>query len=98
MSPRWVAACGSAGSFVLAVIAGVAGNQLGRDALWAWVAFGAALVLGAAVTAFVAHRAAGASRRSAGIRVGDVSADGGQAVGVNYGDLSQTQERREPRV
>nr|WP_157528443.1 hypothetical protein [Kibdelosporangium sp. MJ126-NF4] len=47
---------GSAVTFVVAAVAGVLGNQLTKDAVWAWVAFGAALVVGAAVTALVAYR------------------------------------------
>jgi hypothetical protein len=56
MSPRWVTASSAAVSFVLAAVAGVVGNQLAWDAVWAWVAFGTVLVLGAAVTAWTAQR------------------------------------------
>lgn len=55
---RAVVTAGSAASFVLAAVAGVLGNQLTKDAVWAWVAFGVALVVGAGITAFVAHRSA----------------------------------------
>ncbi|NUT48647.1 MAG: hypothetical protein HOV94_15270 [Saccharothrix sp.] len=58
---RAVVTAGSAASFVVAAVAGVLGNQLTKDAIWAWVAFGAALVVGAAVTAFVAHRTSSSS-------------------------------------
>lgn len=108
MSARWVAALGGAVSFVVAGVAGVVGNQLSNDAGWAWVAFGVALVVGASVTGWTAHRAAGlggaGSRDAArdGIvphvgdaTVGNVSADGGQAVGINYGSMKQTHRREE---
>lgn len=56
---RAVVTVGSAASFVVAAVAGVLGNQLTKDAVWAWVAFGVALVVGAGVTALVAYRSAG---------------------------------------
>lgn len=43
---------------MVAAVAGVLGNQLTRDAVWAWVAFGVALAVGAGVTALVAYRTA----------------------------------------
>lgn len=55
---RAVVAIGSAVSFVAAAVAGVLGNLLTDKAVWTWVAFGAALLIGAGVTAFVAYRTA----------------------------------------
>ena len=108
MSARWVAAVGGAVSFVVAAVAGVVGNQLGKNADWAWVAFGIVLVLGIVVTGWTAYRTAssGAIAHASGgrggdvthsgdVEVGGVSADGGQAVGVNYGSMTQT-HRRDP--
>lgn len=102
MSSRWIAALGAAGSFILAAVVGALGNQLGRDSTWAWAGFGVTLVLGAVVTAWMTLRAAkaGGANQPAetvayvqhvdDVRIGSVSADGGQAVGVNYGDMTQT--------
>lgn len=56
MGARAIVTVGSAASFVVAAVAGVLGNQLTEDAVWAWVAFGMVLVVGAGVTALVAHR------------------------------------------
>jgi hypothetical protein len=108
VSARWVAALGGAISFVVAGVAGVMGNQLSKDAGWVWVAFGIILILGAAVTGWTAYRTAksgGAAHRGdphAGevthvgdATVGKVSADGGQAVGVNYGTMTQAHRREE---
>jgi len=108
MSARWVAALGGAVSFVMAGVAGVVGNQLSKDAGWVWVAFGITLVLGAAVTGWTAcrttklggtaHRGgprAGDGRHAGDATVGKVSADGGQAAGVNYGTMTQTHRREE---
>lgn len=106
MSARWAAALGGAVSFVVAGVAGVLGNQITKDAGWAWFAFAAVLVFGALVTGWAAHRAAASgdsSRRDGGgrhignVTVGDVSAGkGGQAVGVNYGTMSQTHHDEDP--
>jgi hypothetical protein len=108
VSARWVAALGGAVSFVVASVAGVVGSQLGKDAGWAWVAFGIILILGAAVTGWAAYRTAksGGTALLCGPRagnvmhagdatVGTVSADGGQAAGVNYGTMTQTHRREE---
>ncbi len=107
MSARWVAALGGAVSFVVAVVAGVVGNEL-RDTSWAWLAFGITLVLGALVTGWTAYRTAksGSISSHGGPRAGDlkhvgdatvgeVRADGGQATGVNYGTMSQIHRREE---
>lgn len=107
MSAGWVAALGGSFSFVLAGVAGVAGNQL-QDAGWAWVAFGITLILGAVVTGWTAYRTAksGSTAHPGGPRAGDVthvgdamvgrvSADGGQAAGVNYGTMTQTHRRED---
>ncbi|MGW5723158.1 hypothetical protein ACWEVP_43790 [Amycolatopsis sp. NPDC003865] len=56
MGARAVAVAGSGASFVAAAVAGVLGNQLSKDALWAWIAFGLTLLIGAGVTALVTHR------------------------------------------
>lgn len=106
MSARWVAALGGAVSFVMAGVAGVVGNQLSKDAGWAWVVFGIALILGAAVTGWTAYRTAksgglahcgrpraGDVMHSGDATVGKVSADGGQAAGVNFGTMTQTNRR-----
>jgi hypothetical protein len=108
VSARWIAALGGAVSFVMAAAAGVAGNQLSKDAVWAWVAFGITLILGSAVTGWVAYctiKSDGAGH-SGGLRagevvhvsdaiVGEVSAVGGQAAGVNYGTMTQTHRSEE---
>src|SRR5664279_4802445 len=93
MSPARVAAVGGGATFVLAAVVGVLGNQLAADAVWAWVAFVAAMIVGAVVTAWVAHHAAtdqpGSSGGGVRNRVGDVSArDHGQATGINYGTVT----------
>jgi hypothetical protein len=106
MSARWAAALGGAASFVVAEIAGVVGNQLGKSTSWAWAAFSVALVLGAAVTGWTAYRSArsggavcpGSARGrrvldGGNVIVSKVSAEGGQAVGINYGNMSQIQRR-----
>lgn len=54
MSRNWITAVGAAVAFVLAALVGVLGNQLTRDAVWAWVWFVAALAVGAAATVFFA--------------------------------------------
>ena len=94
MSPARVAAVGGGATFVLAAVAGVLGNQLAADAVWAWVAFVAMLIVGSAVTAWVAHHAAtdqpGSSGGEVRNRVGRVSAqDHGQATGINYGAVTR---------
>jgi len=93
MSPARVAAVGGGATFVLAAVAAVLGNQLAADAIWAWVAFVAMLIVGAAVTAWVAHHTTtvqpGSSDETVRNRVGDVSAqDHGQASGINYGTVT----------
>lgn len=106
MSARWVAALGGAVSFVVAGVAGVIGNQISKDAGWAWVVFGITVILGAAVTGWTAYSAAKlsgtgywtGSRAGKVIHVGDamintVSADNGQAVGINYGTMTQKHRR-----
>jgi hypothetical protein len=89
---------GGAVSFVAAAVAGVVSNQPGGHMGWAWVAFGIVLALGAAVTGWTAYRTttsgtahvgSGAVTHCDDVRVGGVSADGGQAVGVNYGSMIQ---------
>jgi hypothetical protein len=99
MSTRWVAALGGAASFVVAAIVGVVGSQLGTNAGWAWLAFCVALILGGAVTGWTAYRIAksgsvahcgGDVRHAGDATVGRVSANGGQAAGINYGTMSQT--------
>ena len=93
MSPARVTTVGGGTTFVLAAVAGALGNQLAADAVWAWVAFVAAMIVGAVVTAWVAHHAAtdqpGSSGGGVRNRVGDVSArDHGQATGINYGTVT----------
>jgi hypothetical protein len=66
---------------VVAGVAGVIGNQLSRDAGWAWVAFSVALILGAVITGWTTyctvksgadvHR--GDSRAGGVVQVGDVA-------------------------
>lgn len=56
MSAGRVAATGGGTTFALAAVAGVLGNQLAATALWAWTAFAAVVAIGAAITAWTAHR------------------------------------------
>ncbi|GAB3444213.1 hypothetical protein GCM10027570_13390 [Streptomonospora sediminis] len=56
MSAGRVAAAGGGSTFALAAVAGVLGNQLTATALWAWAAFAAVVAIGAAATAWTAHR------------------------------------------
>jgi len=102
MSARVVAVVGAGSSFALAAIAGVLGNQLGPGAWWTWAAFLAVLLIGTAVTAIAAYRAAakptgpppaGVSH-SGHATVGKVTAHSGPAVGVNYGTVTHSQRTR----
>lgn len=110
MSTRWVAALGGAVSFVVAAVAGVVGNQLSKDIGSAWLAFGIVLILGAAITGWMAYRTVeresaahrgglcgGGMVHSGDASVGKVSADGGQAAGINYGTMTQTHHPDAPR-
>jgi hypothetical protein len=49
-------AIAGAGTFLLAAVAGVLGNQLTETAIWAWAAFLGVLLLGAAVTGWLTVR------------------------------------------
>jgi hypothetical protein len=73
---RAVVTAGSAASFVVAAVAGVLGNQLTEDAVWAWTAFGVALVMGAGLTALVAYRST--PGREQGPASGNAVADAGE--------------------
>ena len=82
------------------------GNQITKDAVWAWVAFAVVLVVGALITGWAALRAAasgdaagsgGGVRHTGNVTVGDVSAGkGGQAAGVNYGTMTQAHHDEDP--
>lgn len=58
MSKRGAVAIGGAATFLLAAVAGVLGNQLATT--WAWVAFGAVLLIGGAVTGWLTVHSAAA--------------------------------------
>lgn len=96
MSRLTVAVAGSASSFVLAAVAGVLGNQLKPGAWWFWLAFTVTLLVGAGITAAVAHRAerldgAGASNsvtHHGNTAVGKVTTENGPAIGINYGTVN----------
>lgn len=104
MSARAVAVGGAGSSFALAAVAGVLGNQLG-EGWWAWVAFGAVLVIGIVVTSIAAYRAASSAPGSpspvvphhGGTTVGTVTTEDGTAVGMNQGTINHYSGRARGR-
>jgi hypothetical protein len=84
----------------MAGAASAAGGQLGDGGVWAWGVLVVTLLVGGVATAWVALRAAddagpapappGGVVHEGGTTVRDVTAPGGgQAVGVNYGAITQ---------
>lgn len=105
MTSRRAAAIGGAVTFVAAGIAGAAGGQLAESALWGWTTLIAALLLGASATWWTTLRTTPdmppgpdsppmggpnpAGEPSTAVRIGEVSASGGQAAGVIDGSMVQ---------
>ncbi|MEU7868861.1 hypothetical protein [Dactylosporangium sp. NPDC049140] len=85
-------------SVVLGAAAGLLGNAFADG--WRWP-IGAMFAVAVAVEAgwvgsrAVAERRAAAAddRSAASIQIGEVSAPGGQAAGVNYGEMRQERDR-----